>query len=164
MKNKKTNILLIGIGNAGRRDDGLGWAFIDFWEPRLLEGWDCEYRYQLQVEDAQLIATYDRVYFVDADRRMHSEGFLFTEVFPEMENSFTSHELTPSTVMHLCQEIYNQKPEAYLLGISGVEFELENGLSETALENLSEAIAFFESEVQALTLKNLPDLELFSLN
>ena len=45
--------LLIGIGNSGRSDDALGWKFVDeFVEYGHL--FDLEYRYQLQIEDAEL--------------------------------------------------------------------------------------------------------------
>lgn len=164
MKNKKTDILILGIGNSGRRDDGLGWAFLDFWEERLPHGWDCEYRYQLQVEDAQLIATYDRVYFIDADRRAHPNGFLFEEIQGHQEESFTSHELSPKMILYLCKSIYEKEPEAFLLGISGEEFQLKNGLSETAIKNLAKAITFFDSEIHEMMQKTFPDLKQFSLN
>ena len=54
--------LLIGIGNSGRQDDGLGWAFLDAVcsQPDLKA--QCEYRYQLQIEDAELVSRFERVH------------------------------------------------------------------------------------------------------
>ena len=63
---KLDNILIIGIGNNTRQDDGLGWCFLD---SLLKEGYNEEnllYKYQLMVEDSELIADYDTVFFVDA--------------------------------------------------------------------------------------------------
>ena len=45
-------LLIIGIGNSSRGDDGLGWAFLDtISQMQPLPG-QLEYRYQLVVEDA----------------------------------------------------------------------------------------------------------------
>ena len=71
MKNLKTDstrILLIGIGNSGRGDDGLGWKFTELVERSGYNFFDCEYRYQLQIEDTVLISKYDTVLFVDASQ------------------------------------------------------------------------------------------------
>ena len=42
--------LIIGIGNSGRADDGLGWAYLDAIASLDLEEIDTEYKYQLQIE------------------------------------------------------------------------------------------------------------------
>ena len=54
--------LLIGIGNSGRSDDALGWKFVDeFADYDYL--FDLEYRYQLQIEDSELVSRYKKVIF-----------------------------------------------------------------------------------------------------
>ena len=55
--------LLFGIGNSGRSDDGLGWEFLDKIKPNFPIDFDMEYRYQLQIEDAELAKQYQRVMF-----------------------------------------------------------------------------------------------------
>jgi hydrogenase maturation protease len=142
--NHKT--LIIGIGNSGRQDDGLGWAFLDAIESLLLENIDLEYRYQLQVEDAELIARYNSILFVDADMVQHPNGFNFEKLYPKDVNSYTSHELNPETVLHLAKTIYNVNPECYMLSISGITFHLNIGLTEIALLNLDNAIRFFKQD------------------
>ena len=62
---KSDKTIVIGIGNNGRQDDGLGWMFLDFLDEQNANI-DLEYRYQLQIEDADLISNYDTVIFVDA--------------------------------------------------------------------------------------------------
>ena len=61
-----SSALLVGIGNSGRQDDGLGWAFLDRIEQDALFDGRIEYRYQLQVEDAALVRDAARIVFVDA--------------------------------------------------------------------------------------------------
>ena len=59
-------LLLIGIGNSGRSDDGLGWAFVETMAQNEAFTGDTLLRYQLQIEDAAQISEYKQVIFVDA--------------------------------------------------------------------------------------------------
>lgn len=143
------NILLICIGNNGRGDDGLGWAFAD-----RLKGddrFDIAYRYQLQVEDAELISGYDQVWFVDATHQTTEEGFECKGIWGVGHFSYTTHALHPGAVLQLCHQIYKRHPEAWVMGISGEEFELGKGLSEEAREHLERALAFFEETITCQT-------------
>ena len=147
MKESGNNILIIGIGNSGRADDGLGWAFIDAVKSRLPDNFDCEYRYQLQIEDAELIAQYHRVYFVDADINAWEEGFRLLPCSSNAAHGFSTHELEPETVVYLSETLYDKKPEAYILGISGLNFDLKMGLSSGAEANLKLALKYFEENM-----------------
>ena len=44
--NQIEEFLIIGIGNSGRRDDGLGWAFLEALEDLGLDSNQMHYRYQ----------------------------------------------------------------------------------------------------------------------
>ncbi|MCE2611700.1 hydrogenase maturation protease [Flavobacteriaceae bacterium D16] len=152
MREFDNKILIIGIGNSGRADDGLGWAFVDEVKDRLPESFDFEYRYQLQIEDAELIGHYARVYFVDADIASYEEGFRLSSCKPNAVHGFTTHELEPGTVAYLAEDLYNNKPEAFILGITGYNFELELGLSEGAKANLLGALKFFDEKILNLVI------------
>jgi len=133
--------LVIGIGNTGRADDGLGWAFLD----KLMEDdrFEVTYRYQLQVEDAELISRYDRVWFIDASHRAYENGFECKVLQPESQHSYTTHELHPATVLHLSQDLYQKSPESYLLEISGEDWELGHKMSIPASSRLEKAFEYF---------------------
>jgi hydrogenase maturation protease len=134
--------LLIGIGNSGRSDDALGWKFMDeFGEYDHL--FDFEYRYQLQIEDAELVSRYQKVIFVDASYMFLDNGFSFERCTPAPLTSFTSHELSPECIIWLAQDLYNASPEAFVLAIRGTEWGLHLGLSPDAHENFSRAAEFF---------------------
>lgn len=141
--------LLFGIGNCGRRDDGLGWAFLD--RLRRLEGFDSplEYRYQLAVEDAALIARMERVIFVDACRGELPGGYRWARCEPSASFEFTTHVLPPHGVLHYCETLYGARPRADLLLIQGVSWGLETGLSLTAKAHLENALGFFREVVLA---------------
>ena len=144
MKNYDNKNIIIGIGNCGREDDGLGWAFLDEIKSKLPSHFDIEYRYQLQIEDAELISHYDTVHFVDAHKVSLENGFNSNKCIPIETHHFSSHELPPETILYLADHIYNRKPKSYIIGISGESFNLNIGLTESAQENLKNAISFFE--------------------
>ena len=149
----KSKILLFGIGNCGRADDGLGWAFLDRMKSHLPDNYVCEYRYQLQIEDADLASQYDMIVFIDAHKDNFEDGFQWERCFPKATNSFTTHELDPATVLYLTESIYDKNPKAYILAISGEKYGLSIGLSQAAEQNLSKAMCFFAEKIQLQPIK-----------
>ena len=145
--NNKSKTLLFGIGNCGRADDGLGWAFLDKIKSHLPNNYDVEYRYQLQVEDAELASQYQTVIFIDAHNNFFEKGFIYEKCYPKATDSYTSHELGPQSVLYLTDTIYNKYPKAFTLGITGENFCLAMGLSKYAELNLSNAIDFFNEKI-----------------
>lgn len=141
------DLLVFGIGNSGRSDDGLGWAFLDrICRDRAFTG-QAEYRYQLQVEDAALAATAKRVVFVDAGRNELDAGFRLAPCAALKDFPFTTHSLPPGAVMYYCKTLYGREPEAQLLEIRGFHWELQTGLSQPAEANLERALAHFRQKV-----------------
>ena len=143
---KENKILIIGIGNYGRRDDGLGWAFLDaIQEQSILKEAEVIYCYQLNVEDAELISTADIVVFIDAFERELDNGSSFEVCRPENNFSFTTHALSPGVIVSLCSSLYDKHPISYVLKIKGNEWELKEGLSEKAIKNLDGAVESFKN-------------------
>lgn len=144
MNKSDPNILVIGIGNTGRQDDALGWLFLDSLE-KYSPAIPIEYRYQLQIEDAELISNYDAVIFVDATKEQTQEGFYFKECFSKKEHGFSTHALHPEAIVYLGKELYQTKTKTFVLGIEGYSWELKIGLSQKAENNLGKAYAYFLS-------------------
>ena len=70
--------------------------------------------------------------------------FSFHAVAPAASHDLTSHSLSPEAVLALAATLYGARPEAHVLGITGLEFgEVREGLSATAKSNLDLAEAFF---------------------
>lgn len=135
---------MVGIGNDGRSDDGLGWKFIELNE-KVFPHIDWQQRFQLQVEDAALVSQYDEVIFVDSTRTSLNEGFAWSECEVRMSRSFSTHNLDPSTVLYLARELYNRTPRAFTLAIEGQQWEIGIGLSNQAQENLQKAMVHFQA-------------------
>jgi hydrogenase maturation protease len=152
-------LLLIGIGNDSRADDGLGWAFLDRIKENFPDGkmplypgagpvlFDIEYRYQLQVEDAALICRYLNVVFIDATEEGHDEGFAIRECESSGTYHFSSHIQGPESILYLSDVLFGQTPETHIVSISGYEWELGVDMSKRAAENLERAFsAFFDRQ------------------
>lgn len=135
--------VVIGIGNIGRQDDGLGWLFIDYLKAEGFNHLDLEYRYQLQIEDAQLISQYETVIFVDATKEKMEAGFSLRVSKPSNKYGFSSHELMPETILFLAGKLYNKTPKAYVFCIKGYQWGLKIGLSKKAKLNLKKAKKYF---------------------
>jgi len=140
------NTHLFAIGNSGRQDDGLGWAFGEALERAGFFKGQIHYRYQLQVEDAELVSKAGAVIFVDAFKGGLPGGFEWQPCGPAPEFHFSTHAISPGSILFLCETLYGTLPEAYCLLVQGEEWELEIGLTGPASSHLDKALRFFENE------------------
>ncbi len=141
-------ILIYGFGNPGRMDDGLGNAFTD-----KVEEWArvqshttivCDSNYQLNVEDALEISTYDIVVFADATVEEHVESFRLDPLDPEQDTvKYTLHAASPGYILELCNELYGKFPETWLMRMKGYEWDFKEGMTSEALKNLELAFNHF---------------------
>jgi len=144
------SILVIGFGNPGRLDDGLGPAFAEKIQALEFPGVTVESNYQLNIEDAELISKFDVVVFADASVDANEPfDFLPMHSTPPVVG-FSSHSITAESLLGLAEELFNAAPQAYAMAIRGYEFnEFGEALSEAAAGNLTAATGFFQKWVQA---------------
>jgi hydrogenase maturation protease len=137
-----SSVLVIGYGNPGRQDDGLGPALAEAVEGLRLPGITVEADYQLTVEDAAAAAAHRYVVFADASVGGR-EPFCFRAVHPTARTSFSSHSVEPEAVLALARDLFRADTRGYALGIRGYRFnEFGETLSEEARENLAAALRF----------------------
>ncbi len=135
-------ILIIGYGNPGRLDDGLGPALAKKIEDCALPGVKVDRDYQLSVEHAFDLSKTDITIFLDASTQGDA-AFQFEEIEPESEVSFSSHSVSPQAALSLANTLFKSRAEAHLLTIRGYEFnQFEERLSTRAAANLEEAYHF----------------------
>ncbi len=142
-------MLVLGIGNPGRRDDGLGAAAAERLKKRRYRGLTCDANYQLNVEDALACAGHDVVVFVDAARGLR-RPFTFTPVEPAGAMPAMSHALGPAAVLAVAAGLYGKRPEARLLAIRGRDFSVGEGLTRRAEADLALAMDFLEAFVKGV--------------
>lgn len=139
-------ILLIGIGNSGRSDDGIGWAALDRIREQGFTG-TCAYRYQLNIEDAELVSHYQKVLLIDACQHDLPAGFSIEQVLPDASFSYSTHQISPAAVAYLCSTLFDARPDIFLLQIPGYRWEIGEGLSGKAQENISRALMALGGQV-----------------
>lgn len=148
MKPLRGSVLLIGYGNPGRLDDGLGPAAAEWVEAAGWERVTVESCYQLAIEHAEQAAAYDVVIFADADVAC-SVPFLLEPIDPKMDAAFSTHRVEPAAILGLAHNVFAATTEGYLLRIRGHEFDdFGERLSPQAADNLAAAMRFLESALQ----------------
>jgi Ni,Fe-hydrogenase maturation factor len=100
-----------------------------------------EVNYQLNVEDALVIRDADVVIFADASRNDVGQ-FVFRRLSSAAEIAFTTHAMSPATVLAFCEQLYGRHPEAFLMEIGGCDWGLGEGLSVGGEANLAAALVF----------------------
>jgi len=136
------SVLVIGYGNPGRQDDGLGPALAEAVERLCIPDVTVEAEYQLTVEDAATVALHRYVVFADASVAGR-EPFFFSRVPPATHTSFSTHSLEPEAVLALGRDLFQADTKGYALGIRGYRFnEFGEALSDEGQQNLAAALHF----------------------
>jgi len=134
---------MFGIGNCERGDDGVGWVFLDKVKQSKNFYGTMHYRYQLNLEDVLLLYESSCVIFIDATEKSYLAGFKWEEIIGKPDLEITSHQLSPQSLIYLCKELYHHTLEAYLLTISGKQWELGSTISFPTQKHLNHALNFF---------------------
>lgn len=132
-------LLLLGYGNPGRGDDALGPNLVARIALLTFNHVACQNDMQLQIEHVTDLVECDQVLFIDADVSC-AEPFVFSKIIAKKDNSYSTHAMTPATLLHVYQEVYGHAaPLAFLLRIRGYHFDLGSVLSARAHANLDAA-------------------------
>jgi hydrogenase maturation protease len=152
-------VLVIGYGNPGRLDDGLGPALAEAVQELNLAGVTTDADYQLTVEDAERVARHAFVIFADAAVRGPAP-FALRAVRPATEASFTTHSVEPGAVLTLSRDLFGGAPLAYTLAIRGYAFDgFGEELSPDAQRNLAAAVAFMQNALRSGEFRPARDLD-----
>ncbi len=143
-------ILLIGFGNPGRLDDGLGPAAAAALEALQLPGVTVDSDYQLTVEDAEAAARHRVAILVDA-AEVGPEPFSVRRLTPGRELSFSTHSVSAEAVIGMARSLFAGEVVGYIVGVRGYAFNaFAERLSERAQANLDQAVAWLS---RVLTLE-----------
>lgn len=136
-------VLVFGYGNLSRGDDALGPLLLEYVESHCdLKNIEIQSDFQLQIEHALDLDNRSFVLFVDASISCVSE-FDFTMLVSARDKSYTTHAMSPAAILEVYQSIRQQTPPpSFLLSIKAEKFELGEGLSTVAENNLHQACLF----------------------
>lgn len=136
-----TGLLLIGYGNPGRGDDGLGPALARRIVAHALPGVTVDIDYQLSVDHALAVSAAATVIFADA--ALDATDPFYLRPVTDDATTLGSHAVTPSAVLSLARLLFDARPAAFVLGLRGASYgQIAEGLSPTAEESLTQAEAF----------------------
>lgn len=122
-------ILILGIGNPLRSDDGVGWWLAtELSREMLRDDVHVIATQQLMPEISELASRAERVLFIDATASGEPGTLEFKQIEPGCLSRH-SHELSPAGVLRLAQNLYGRCPTACLLAIAGESFTTGDGLS-----------------------------------
>ena len=152
-------VLVIAWGNPSRGDDALGPTIYERLEREKLDNVEIITDFQLQIEHSTDIANRSLVIFVDASITA-AEPYQLSRIYPEKDNSYTSHALSPQSLLSICQQVNNSVlPESYLLAIRGYDFALGDCISQKAQGNLELA---YRKLLKMLAFSNINPKEFIS--
>ena len=135
-------LLIFGYGNPSRGDDALGPLLLEKLQAEKYPDVECLTDFQLQIEHALDLEGRELVLFMDAHLTCQPP-FEFTPLQAESDRSYTTHAMSPASVLQVYQDIKHcPPPPSFMLSIRGERFELGEGLSDQAQENLEAAFEF----------------------
>ena len=130
-------VLVLTYGNPSRGDDALGTAMFDLLEVNPPDNVDLLTDFQLQIEHATDLENREYILFIDAGVSC-PEPFELNRLAAIKDDSFTTHAMSPASVLSVYQQIYQRDPPpAYLLTIRAYEFGLGKNMSDAARNNLA---------------------------
>lgn len=135
-------VLVLTYGNPSRGDDALGTAMFDLLEENPPDNVDLLTDFQLQIEHATDLQNREYILFIDAGVSC-AEPFELSRLSAIKDDSFTTHAMSPASVLSVYQQIYQRDPPpSYLLTIRAYEFGLGKSMSDAARKNLTKAYGY----------------------
>ena len=147
-------VLVFTYGNPSRGDDALGPTMFDLLvkhkqNTNELDNVDLLTDFQLQIEHAIDLEQRKAVLFIDASVSS-SAPYEFHKLQPEQDDSYTTHAMSPASVLAVYQQInHREPPPSYMLTIRGYEFGLGKELSAQGKTNLQQAYEFIKRLVES---------------
>ena len=106
-----------------------------------------------------MLTEHDIIIFADATRNP-VDGFRLSRLEPDPSVSFTTHAMSPGSVLALCSQLYGKTPPVYMLEIAGVSFELREGMTAEGAENTVAATRFLTTLLKKPAAERLVALAL----
>lgn len=133
----KPAVVIFACGNPSRGDDALGPVLLERLQTwldaeGLTGGFELIADFQLQIEHALDLAGRDLALFIDAGSNSQAP-FVFRKVSAQPMGSHSTHALPPESVLAVFPRICDETPPAaFVLCVRGDQFELGEGLSQSA--------------------------------
>jgi hydrogenase maturation protease len=148
MQTKKPNILLAGIGNPIRSDDGIGPYICKEIEKLKIAAVTTAIYHQLHTELVEEFLSYD--YVIVADAAVQGEAVSFYPLTNEQQNPVaSSHHVNASLLVSLARQLYNKELPLIICSVRGENFDMGASLSDAAKNNADQAVSIIINWVSA---------------
>jgi hydrogenase maturation protease len=138
-------LTILAWGNISRGDDGAGPLLAEKILQLNLDGVMLQEDLQLNIEHVMDLHSQTPVLFIDASCKP-SRGFYLEKISAEPDSSISTHSVSPAALLHLFEKTNNSTaPEAFMLHISGKEFELGSSVSQHTRSALELAWEFLQN-------------------
>ncbi|MCU0545353.1 MAG: hydrogenase maturation protease [Oscillatoriaceae cyanobacterium Prado104] len=148
----KKSIALIGYGNDLCSDDGVGQKIANTVATWGLENLQTYAVHQLTPELAETIARVDAVIFADAYPAGEETAVKVIELTASELTQGIAHSLDPRSLLGLAQKLYDRLPQAWMVAVPAVNFELGESFSPVtesamvkALEEIDDLLAIINN-------------------
>ncbi|MBF0512027.1 MAG: hydrogenase maturation protease, partial [Candidatus Omnitrophica bacterium] len=141
-------VLVIGIGNTLRSDDGVGPYIAQLIEAKGLKGVKVWVTQQLHVEDIDGMLVFSKIILIDAAvegvqvslRRIHSND--------TAGRAASSHHLSAGLCLDMARQIFHKTLNIELCSIRGSNFEFGDKLSAHVLSCVDQAVELICSSIK----------------
>ena len=135
-------LIVFAWGNVSRGDDGLGPALAHRINALGRDDVTVIEDLQLHIEHVMDLRSDVPVLFVDASVAIDG-GFRVEKLTPRADNSISTHTVSPQSLLNLYETTLGEPaPEAYLLHVSGNNFELGEEITAPTAEHVDAAWEF----------------------
>lgn len=134
----KNNILVAGIGNTLRGDDGIGAYVCSLIDSAGIAGVQTLAIQQLHTELTEEFLQFDAVVLVDASVSSADVSF-HPLIKNELQPVSSSHHVNASLLAALVQQLYQKELSIMICAVKGKNFDIGEGLSATAKKNADTA-------------------------
>jgi hydrogenase maturation protease len=132
-----SRMLIIGIGNPLRSDDGLGWAVAQQLAQNGDMGSNIHMAHQLTPEWAQEMAAADLVILIDASREGEPGEIRMRPLASSAPpGAVGTHSTTPEELAALTTGVYGHCPPIVLVSMTGADFSLGEHFSTIVAQRL----------------------------
>lgn len=142
----RKNLLVIGVGNTLREDDGVGINLVRRLKACFPSWLNCIEIYEPDIILAQKIADFDNLLIVDAMVIENNEPYRVIPLEPAKSfiplGGFATHVFDWTTILAMAKELFDQSPEARVLGVSASNFGFSESLSPLCKANAEKAFDF----------------------
>ncbi len=149
MSSKETNkgsILVVGVGNSLRSDDGVGSFIAESIEAKGFNNIKVWVTQQLHVEDLDSMLSFSRVILIDASTSGPVVDFRQAHGIDQAGPS-SSHHLSAEMLVKMARNIYRKELDIHVCSIRGSNFEVGDKISPEVLYCAKKAIELICSSI-----------------